>query len=131
MCTANTPGAASPLDPAIGETGQESASTRSVAEERAREGVKVQIRWRLRQVMASRDVWTATGLHALMIRHAGIELSKQSVSDLVSKQPVQVKMKTLEALCTSLRCTPNELFGIDTPREVSIPDDADGADARG
>lgn len=130
MCIANTPGAASLLDPAIGETGQQSALVRNVAEERAREGVKVQIRWRLRQVMASRDVWTATGLRELMIRRGGIELSKQSVSDLVSKQPVQVKMKTLEALCTSLRCTPNELFGIDTPREVSIADDAGSAEAR-
>lgn len=87
---------------------------------------QVQIEWRLRKVMATRDVWTATELRELLIERAGFEISLQSVSDLVKKQPVQVKVATLEALCTTLRCTPNELFGIDTPHDVSLaePDDA-------
>jgi len=81
---------------------------------------QVQIEWRLRKVMASRDVWAATELRELLVQRAGFELSLQSVSDLMKKQPVQVKMATLQALCTSLRCTPNELFGIDTPHDVSL-----------
>jgi putative transcriptional regulator len=80
----------------------------------------VQIEWRLRKVMASRDVWNATELRELLIQRAGFELSLQSVDVLIKKQPVQVKVATLQALCTSLRCTPNELFGIDTPRDVSL-----------
>jgi putative transcriptional regulator len=82
----------------------------------------VQIEWRLRKVMASRDVWNATQLRELLIQRAGFELSLQSVDVLIKKQPVQVKVATLQALCTTLRCTPNELFGIDTPQEVSIAD---------
>jgi putative transcriptional regulator len=87
--------------------------------------VTVHIRWRLRQVMASRDVWTAKDLRELLTRRGDLELSKQSISDLLNHQPVQVKVRTLQALCTALRCTPNELFGIDAPQEVSISDETD------
>jgi putative transcriptional regulator len=77
--------------------------------------------------MASRNVWTATELRELLIQRAGFELSLQSVDVLIKKPPVQVKVTTLRALCTALRCTPNELFGIDTPRDISLvePDDAE------
>ncbi|MCE7011669.1 helix-turn-helix transcriptional regulator [Kibdelosporangium philippinense] len=92
---------------------------------------QVQIEWRLRKVMASRDVWAAKELRELLIQRAGFELSLQAVSDLMKKQPVQVKVATLQALCTTLRCTPNELFGIDTPREVSLADDPDNIEPRG
>ncbi|MGY6655332.1 helix-turn-helix domain-containing protein [Amycolatopsis sp. TRM77291] len=93
---------------------------------------QVQIEWRLRKVMASRDIWTATELRQLLIRRAGFELSLQSVDVLIKKQPVQVKMATLQALCTTLRCTPNELFGIESPREVSLvePEDAESRGER-
>lgn len=90
----------------------------------------MQIEWRLRKVMASRDVWTATQLRELLIQRAGFELSLQSVDVLIKKPPVQVKVATLQALCTTLRCTPNELFGIDTPRDVSLvePDTTESRD---
>ena len=85
----------------------------------------MQIEWRLRKVMASRNVWTPTELRDLLAQRAGFEISLQSASDLVKKPPAQVKMKTLRALCTTLKCTPNELFGIDAPQDVSLiePDD--------
>ncbi|WP_232376334.1 helix-turn-helix domain-containing protein [Amycolatopsis aidingensis] len=92
---------------------------------------QVRIEWRLRKVMASRDVWATKELRELLIQRAGYELSLQAVSDLMKKQPVQVKMATLQALCTTLRCTPNELFGIDTPREVSLVGEPDNAEPRG
>jgi DNA-binding Xre family transcriptional regulator len=80
--------------------------------------------------MACREVWTAKELRELLVQRAGLELSKQSISDLINKPPVQVKVRTLEALCTTLRCTPNELFGVDTPREVSIAAESDSGDSR-
>jgi len=48
------------------------------------------IRWKLRMAAAQREVWT-----------------------LLTKQPRQVKLETLAALCQALNCTPNELFEID------------------
>jgi putative transcriptional regulator len=91
--------------------------------------LQVQIEWRLRKVMASRNVWTPTELRDLLAQHAGFEISLQSASDLVKKPPAQVKVRTLQALCTTLRCTPNELFGIDVPHDVSLtePNDTDSA----
>ena len=36
------------------------------------------------------------------------------VSALFTKQPAQVKLETLAALCTALECTPNDLIDVDT-----------------
>jgi hypothetical protein len=36
------------------------------------------------------------------------------VSALFTKEPSQVKLSTLAALCTALGCTPNDLFDVDT-----------------
>jgi hypothetical protein len=41
-------------------------------------------------------------------------LSSASVSALFSKQPSQVKLSTMSALCTALQCTPNDLLDCDT-----------------
>lgn len=45
---------------------------------------------------------------------AGVELSSASVLALLTKEPNQVKLSTLIALCTTLDCTPNDLFDVDT-----------------
>jgi putative transcriptional regulator len=59
-------------------------------------------------------VWTGTQLRRLLAERAGLELSSASVSALFSKEPAQVKLSTLAALCTALECTPNELLEVDT-----------------
>ncbi|GAB4962283.1 hypothetical protein MAHJHV55_20300 [Mycobacterium avium subsp. hominissuis] len=43
-----------------------------------------------------------------------MELSSASVSALFTKQPNQIKLSTLIALCTALECTPDDLFDVDT-----------------
>jgi putative transcriptional regulator len=74
----------------------------------------MRIRWRLRMAAAQREVWTGTQLRRLLAERAGLELSSASVSALFSKEPSQVKLSTLAALCTALECTPNDLFEVDT-----------------
>jgi putative transcriptional regulator len=73
----------------------------------------VRIRWRLRMAAAQREVWTGAQLRRLLAERAGLELSSASVSALFSKEPAQVKLSTLAALCTALECTPNDLFDVD------------------
>jgi putative transcriptional regulator len=73
----------------------------------------VRIRWRLRMAAAQREVWTGTQLRRLLADKAGLELSSASVSALFSKEPAQVKLSTLAAICTALECTPNDLFEVD------------------
>lgn len=74
----------------------------------------MRIRWRLRMAAAQREVWTGAQLRRLLIDKAGHELSSASISALMTKQPNQVKLETLAALCTALQCTPNDLVEIDT-----------------
>ena len=63
---------------------------------------------------AQREVWTGAQLRRLLAERAGLELSSASVSALFSKEPAQVKLSTLAALCTALDCTPNDLIEVDT-----------------
>jgi DNA-binding Xre family transcriptional regulator len=72
------------------------------------------IRWKLRMAAAQREVWTGAELRRLLAERAGLKLSAASVSALLTKQPAQVKLSTLVALCTALDCSPNDLFEVDT-----------------
>lgn len=72
------------------------------------------VRWKLRMAAAQREVWTGAELRRLLAERAGLQLSAASVSALLTKQPAQVKLSTLAALCTALECTPDDLFEIDT-----------------
>ncbi|WP_343709880.1 helix-turn-helix transcriptional regulator [Mycobacterium sp.] len=74
----------------------------------------MKIRWRLRMAAARREVWTGTELRRLLAERAGLELSAASVSALLTKEPSQIKLSTLIALCTALDCTPDDLFEINT-----------------
>jgi putative transcriptional regulator len=62
---------------------------------------------------AQREVWTGAQLRRLLAERAGLELSSASVSALFAKEPAQVKLSTLAALCTALDCTPDDLFEVD------------------
>lgn len=82
----------------------------------------MQITWKLRMAAAQREVWTGAQLRRLLAEKAGLELSSASVSALFTKQPNQIKLSTLIALCTALECTPNDLFDVDTtPVTQPIP----------
>jgi putative transcriptional regulator len=74
----------------------------------------VKISWRLRMAAAQREVWTGAQLRRLLAERAGLHLSSASVSALLTRQPAQVKLETLAALCTALECTPNDLIEVDT-----------------
>ena len=66
--------------------------------------------WMLRQVMASRGIWSGAALARLLQDKAGYSLSAPSISALLSGQPRQMKAETMDALCTALDCTPNDLW---------------------
>jgi len=72
------------------------------------------VKWRLRMTAAQREVWTGAQLRRLLKEQAGLELSAASVSALMTKQPAQLKLSTLGAICTALECTPNDLLEVDT-----------------
>ena len=76
------------------------------------------VRWKLRMAAAQREVWTGAQLRRLLAERAGLEMSSASVSALLTKEPAQVKLSTLAALCTALQCSPADLLEVDiTPVE--------------
>jgi putative transcriptional regulator len=96
----------------------------------------VNIRWKLRMAAAQREVWTGSQLRRLLTEKAGLDMSAASVSALFTREPSQVKLSTLAALCTALDCTPNDLFDVDTtpveqPAVPAKPQPVKAALARG
>jgi len=73
--------------------------------------------WMLRKVMAERGIWTGAALARLLKEKANYRLSAASISALLTNQPRQMKAETLDALCTALECTPNDLWVHTPPRK--------------
>jgi putative transcriptional regulator len=84
------------------------------------------LEWKLRQVMASRGVWSGAELGRLMEQKAGYKLSAPSLSALLTEAPRQVKAQTMDALCTALDCTPSDLWH-HTPSviQMNVPEKED------
>ncbi|MFC0213727.1 helix-turn-helix domain-containing protein [Paenibacillus chartarius] len=74
--------------------------------------------WMLRQLMAQRGIWSGAALQRLLLEKAGYRLSAPSISALITSQPKQVKAETMDALCTALDCTPNDLWAY-TPQAAA------------
>jgi DNA-binding Xre family transcriptional regulator len=86
------------------------------------------LEWRLRRVMAERGVWTGAELARLLWDRAGYRLTAPSISDLISRPPRQLKVETLDALCTALGCSPADLL-VHTPSRRAVPAEAPPAAA--
>lgn len=74
--------------------------------------------WILRKVMADRMIWSGAELARLLNERANYSLSAASISALLNQQPRQMKAETLDALCTALECTPNDLWVYTPPQKV-------------
>lgn len=72
------------------------------------------LEWRLRRVMAECGIWTGAELARLLRERAGYRLTAPSIGELVSRSPRQLKVETLDALCTALECSPSDLL-VHTP----------------
>ncbi|ARJ24041.1 XRE family transcriptional regulator [Bacillus mycoides] len=68
------------------------------------------LEWKLRKVMAEQGIWTGAELSRLLEDRSGYKLSPPSISALLTSEPKQVKTATMDALCTALKCTPNDLW---------------------
>src|SRR5579863_6818031 len=77
---------------------------------------KMSIRWNLRKLMASREMFQTTELVPLLAER-GIHLSREQVYRLVTQVPQRLSTDTLAALCDILGCTPNDLIGVEAVNE--------------
>lgn len=84
---------------------------------------RVGYRWRLREVMATRGLFTTTHLGPLLAER-GITLSASQIHRLVTGTPERLSLPVLAALCDLLEVTPAELI-------VTHADNAAGRQAAG
>ncbi|MER5334288.1 helix-turn-helix transcriptional regulator [Micromonospora sp. NPDC002717] len=70
---------------------------------------QVSYRWRLREMMATHGVFTATELVPLL-HERGIDLSASQVHRLVTGTPERLSLPVLAALCDILDASPAELI---------------------
>lgn len=70
---------------------------------------KLDYRWNLRLLMASRGMFATTDLVPLLAER-GVVLSGTQVYRLVTQTPERLSLRTLMALCDILDCTPNDLI---------------------
>ncbi|WP_273483936.1 helix-turn-helix domain-containing protein [Desulforamulus ruminis] len=75
------------------------------------------IKWKLKQVMVEKGLWTGQDLLDLLEKKAGIILSHTAVMQLIKQEPKAIRLQTLEALCVALDCNPWDLMEY-TPTQV-------------
>jgi DNA-binding Xre family transcriptional regulator len=66
-------------------------------------------RWRLREIMADRGMFSTTDLRPLLAER-GIELSPSQVYRLVAEKPERLNLRTFMALLDILDCTMEDLI---------------------
>lgn len=70
---------------------------------------KMGVRWHLREVMATRGMFSTTDLIAPLAER-GVDLSREQIYRLVTQQPERLNVYTLAALCDLLDCEIGELL---------------------
>ncbi|WP_433892577.1 helix-turn-helix domain-containing protein [Streptomyces sp. CA-111067] len=70
---------------------------------------KLDYRWHLREVMATRGMFSTTDLRPLLAER-GIDLSPSQTYRLVVERPERLSLKTLMALIDILGCSMDELI---------------------
>ncbi|MCX5239049.1 helix-turn-helix transcriptional regulator [Streptomyces prunicolor] len=70
---------------------------------------KLDYRWRLREVMATRGMFSTTDLRPLLAER-GIDLSPSQTYRLVVERPERLSLKTLMALLDILGCAMEDLI---------------------
>ncbi len=70
---------------------------------------KLGYRWRLREIMAARELWHTTDL-APLLEARGVQLSAAQVYRLVTQTPERLSLRTLMAICDALGCTSGDLI---------------------
>jgi DNA-binding Xre family transcriptional regulator len=80
-------------------------------------------RWHLRQVMATRGMFSTTDLRPLLAER-GVKLSQSQVYRLVAEKPERLNLRTLMALLDILECAITDLIEPLPARTVRRPFEA-------
>ena len=86
--------------------------------------IAIDYEWRLREVMASRGMYTTTKLIPLL-RERGVELSSSQIYRLVAEKPERLNLLVLSALVDILSCPLEEIL---KPVRLGVSAQATGTD---
>jgi DNA-binding Xre family transcriptional regulator len=75
---------------------------------------QVRYRWRLREIMATRGLFSASDLGPLLVER-GVELSQVQVWRLVTQTPRRLSLTVLAALCDILDVSPADIIVVRPP----------------
>ncbi|WP_407109816.1 helix-turn-helix domain-containing protein [Streptomyces sp. DSM 116494] len=91
---------------------------------------KLDHRWHLREVMATKGMFSTTDLRPLLAER-GIELSASQIYRLVVETPERLNLKVLMALLDILGCTMDDLIEPVSAGRPRAKKTADGTEATG
>jgi DNA-binding Xre family transcriptional regulator len=63
------------------------------------------INWRLKTYLSTtHSIYTIVDLKKLISKRTGIVISLQNLSNIVNKRPKQIRLETIEIICSALDC---------------------------
>ena len=62
---------------------------------------------------AEKGLWTGAALNRRLRDRIGVQLTSQSMSKLMTKEPKRLSLNLLLALCAALDCAPSDLLRVD------------------
>ncbi len=79
--------------------------------------------WRLEEILRIKGIKNANQLKATIGAELGIVLSRQSLHKLISKEPQEIRISTIQVICNLLQVSSDELFTV-TPEPKLKPGQA-------
>lgn len=71
------------------------------------------INWRLKTYLSTQhSVYTVTELKKIITKKTGIIISIQNLANMVNKKPKQIRLGTMELLCSALNCNLGDFLEI-------------------
>lgn len=79
------------------------------------------IEWRFQQALKEKGIYNASQLEAALKEILGIDISRTALDKLVKTQPTQVRLETMQYLCTLLQTSLDRLLIITPDATIRHP----------
>lgn len=81
------------------------------------------INWRLKTYLATKhSIHRIPELQKIISKKTGVVISRQNLSNIVNKRPTQIRLETMELICSALSCKLSDILEI-KPKQFKQVDD--------
>lgn len=71
------------------------------------------INWKLRTYLTTKhSIYSVTEFKKLIVKKTGIVISLQNLTNIVNKKPMQIRLETIEIICSALNCNLNDFLEV-------------------